>query len=308
MAIIKGTYVTRLSGKVGDVVYRMRDGQNIASQKASVVKNPRTDAQQTQRMIMATVSAAYAAMKAICDHSFEGTTYGSRTMGEFMRRNLAIMKAQNKSFNAKGNSYMLPNPLIVSRGSLAPVSLESCVGTQDQIAIRTTYMVEGDPATMTVEQFHNLLGIEIGDQITVIGLNCNTDMIVYDSGDVQQYQTFFNYARMVFKPASAAAKLLTEGALNTEALDLDASENYNSILFDSLAADLELMFGLRVPGSKNNGGKGAAGAVIISRKNGSNWLRSTQSLVVEDTGRDTKENILPTYTPTGNKYLNNAIV
>ena len=95
--------MTRLAGKVGNVVYRNRGGQNIASEKPATVKNPRSNAQQRQRMVFATVSAAYSAMKEICDHSFEGITYGADNMAEFMRRNLSIMKSRTKSFNSKGN-------------------------------------------------------------------------------------------------------------------------------------------------------------------------------------------------------------
>ena len=97
MAVINGTFVTKLTGSVGNVTYRVSNGQNIASEKAVNVKNPRTYAQQLQRMRMTTISAAYSAMKAICDHSFEGYTYGSRNMNVFMSENLNSCLMRGKS-------------------------------------------------------------------------------------------------------------------------------------------------------------------------------------------------------------------
>lgn len=308
MAIIRGTYVTRLSGKVGDVVYRMRDGQNIASQKASVVKNPRTDAQQTQRMIMATVSAAYSAMKEICDHSFEGTTYGSKSMGEFMRRNIAIMKSQQQEFNAKGNPYMLPNPLIVSNGSIPTIAIDSVTANNIRIELTTNYNVPQAINTLTVKQFHDLMGIEIGDQITIVGLGANENVIAYESETITQYKTNFAYARLVFKTTSGTTTLMSNGSINTDALDTNNSQNYNAVSFTAESENDPLVVNLNIADMSDTTNTGCAGTIIISRKTGTNWLRSTQILKVETAYNNTRADILPTYSPTGNKYLNNAIV
>ena len=308
MAIIRGTYVTRLSGKVGDVVYRMRDGQNIASQKASVVKNPRTDAQQTQRMIMATVSAAYSAMKEICDHSFEGITYGSKSMGEFMRRNIAIMKSQQQEFNAKGNPYMLPNPLIVSNGSIPTIAIDSVTANNVRIELTTNYNVPQAINTLTVKQFHDLMGIEIGDQITIVGLGANENVLAYESETITQYKTNFAYARLVFKTTSGATTLMSSGSINTDALDTNNSQNYNAVSFTAASANDPLVVNLNIADMSDSANTGCAGTIIISRKTGTNWLRSTQILKVETAYNNTRAEILPTYSPTGNKYLNNAIV
>lgn len=308
MAIIRGTYVTRLSGKVGDVVYRMRDGQNIASQKASVVKNPRTDAQQTQRMIMATVSAAYSAMKAICDHSFEGITYGSKTMGEFMRRNLAIMKARQDAFNLKGNPYMMPNPLIVSKGSLPTIPVSSVNSAQITVDIELGVNAPAAAAELTVEQLHAALGIQIGDQITICALGINENSTAAETEQVTQHQTNFAYARLVFKPSSGSSTVLNSGNINVSALDTEASENYSIIGIKVTAANSPITFSVSVPDMADTNSGGCAGTVIISRKTGSSWLRSTQTLSVETNYSSTRADVLPSYNPSGNKYLNNAIV
>lgn len=310
MAIIRGTYVTRLSGAVGDVVYRMRNGQNIASQKASKVKNPRTDEQQNQRMNMSTVSAAYSALKVICDHSFEGKTYGSECMGEFMKRNLAIMKPRLYNFNIKGNPYIVPNPYMVSRGSLPTIPVSEILNTDALIATidvaQNSYAME----TITVAQLHQLLGLQIGDQITLLFVYevVNGERTIFE-GINPQNQFAVGYARITADTTKAGLETMTAFA-NTGTLkdwvDTSLSENYNNISCANIAATA-LSLALKIPDSDNSSTI-FAGTVIASRKQGNDWLRSTQMLTVSGTDAESWErtNVIKSYLPTGSKYLNNA--
>lgn len=310
MAIIRGTYVTRLSGAVGDVVYRMRNGQNIASQKASKVKNPRTDAQQNQRMNMSTVSAAYSALKVICDHSFEGKTYGSECMGEFMKRNLAIMKPRLYNFNIKGNPYIVPNPYMVSRGSLPTIPVSAILNTDALIATidvaQNSYAME----TITVAQLHQLLGLQIGDQITLLFVYevVNGERTIFE-GINPQNQFAVGYARITADTTKAGLETMTAfadtGTLK-DWVDTSLSENYNNISCANIAATA-LSLALKIPDSDNSSTI-FAGTVIASRKQGNDWLRSTQMLTVSGTDAESWErtNVIKSYLPTGSKYLNNA--
>lgn len=310
MAIIRGTYVTRLSGAVGDVVYRMRNGQNIASQKASKVKNPRTDAQQNQRMNMSTVSAAYSALKVICDHSFEGKTYGSECMGEFMKRNLAIMKPRLYNFNIKGNPYIVPNPYMVSRGSLPTIPVSEIQNTDALIATidvaQNSYAME----TITVAQLHQLLGLQIGDQITLLFVYevVNGERTIFE-GINPQNQFAVGYARITADTTKAGLETMTAfadtGTLK-DWVDTSLSENYNNISCANIAATA-LSLALKIPDSDNSSTI-FAGTVIASRKQGNDWLRSTQMLTVSGTDAESWErtNVIKSYLPTGSKYLNNA--
>lgn len=310
MAIIRGTYVTRLSGAVGDVVYRMRNGQNIASQKASKVKNPRTDTQQNQRMNMSTVSAAYSALKVICDHSFEGKTYGSECMGEFMKRNLAIMKPRLYNFNIKGNPYIVPNPYMVSRGSLPTIPVSEIQNTDALIATidvaQNSYAME----TITVAQLHQLLGLQIGDQITLLFVYevVNGERTIFE-GINPQNQFAVGYARITADTTKAGLETMTAfadtGTLK-DWVDTSLSENYNNISCANIAATA-LSLALKIPDSDNSSTI-FAGTVIASRKQGNDWLRSTQMLTVSGTDAESWErtNVIKSYLPTGSKYLNNA--
>lgn len=310
MAIIRGTYVTRLSGAVGDVVYRMRNGQNIASQKASQVKNPRTDAQQNQRMNMATVSAAYSALKVICDHSFEGKTYGSECMGEFMKRNLAIMKPRLFNFNIKGNPYIVPNPYMVSRGSLPTIPVNNITNTDALIASIDVASNEYAIETITVAQLHQLLGLQIGDQITLLFVYevLNGERTIFE-GINPQNQFAVGYARFTADTTKENLETMTafteDGLLNNW-VDTSLSENYNNVSCVSIATT-DLSLSLKVPNG-NSASTIVAGTVIASRKQGNDWLRSTQMLTLSGVDAESWErtDVIKSYLPTGSKYLNNA--
>lgn len=316
MAIIRGTYVTKLAGKVGNVVYRNRGGQNIASEKPATVKNPRSDAQQRQRMVFATVSAAYSAMKEICDHSFEGITYGADNMAEFMRRNLSIMKSRTKNFNAKGNPYIVPNPFMISRGSLPTIPIDAeGVAVYDggdgnrgvTFVLPTMGLTSENSATMTVQEFHDNLGIEIGDQITfVIAYPVNNGERISSGLAPVQYQYSFTYARLIFAANSGSQKLLTSGQITPAALAQESQNaarlsltlNEDGFLFkaEDISVTMDELVGV---------------GVIISRRTGTDWQRSTQMMVTNEDSVSqeyTDADMLPSYLPTGEKYLNNAAV
>lgn len=310
MAIIRGTYVTRLSGAVGDVVYRMRNGQNIASQKASQVKNPRTDAQQNQRMNMATVSAAYSALKVICDHSFEGKTYGSECMGEFMKRNLAIMKPRLYNFNIKGNPYIVPNPYMVSRGSLPSISIND-VSMSSGMSFKINVPAnEYEAATLTVQQLHDLLGIEIGDQITFLAVTevVNGERTIFE-GISPQNQFAVSYARITAdttKPNIGEIVAFGGDFSLGDWVNTTLSENYQKVTFENITESL-LTLNLGIPDADDSSTV-YAGTIIASKKQGNDWLRSTQMLTISGTDAESWErtDVIKSYLPTGSKYLNNA--
>lgn len=80
-------------GKLGNAVgYKRsgarRSGANFARVYAADVRDPKTAAQLYQRAIAATVAKGYAAMSAICDHSFQGKRRGAESMQYFYSVNL----------------------------------------------------------------------------------------------------------------------------------------------------------------------------------------------------------------------------
>lgn len=227
MATINGIFSTKLRGKVGDVVYRVNGQTNTVSQKPSSVSNPKSLSQQLQRMYMATAAVAYSQMKAICDHSFESASGKQGNQAEFLRRNVRLLAGQNSAFNLKGNPYMVPNYLQISKGSLKSMALEGIspigyevgkdpvtnkdvlfLGTVFKSSILNQLITKGASATQipvngfvgpTVKEFCDAFGINYGSQITFV-LNyvpmLNTEFVWETE---KQLETRFKYCRIVLK-------------------------------------------------------------------------------------------------------------
>lgn len=327
MARIKGTFATKLQGRVGNVVYRVRGGENIASERPAKVSNPRTVSQQTQRMVMRTVSAAYSQLKGICDHSFEGLTYGAENMAMFMRENINMLKKANGNFNAKSNAYIVANPYIVSKGSLSPIKQsKSWLYNSNDIAafgVELPFTTEevAELATLTVAQFHAALGYNIGEQLTILVAHAipNAGGVVIDDATQMPYN--FLYARLVCLPAQANELMFTQVAeltntysINADVVDTDNSLNYAEILAGMGKTSVGVGIGLKVTLTENDVNNSVSTnppmtCLVRSAKNSEKWERSTQRMIVGEfvpSSEYTVENILPTYSPGQNEYLNNA--
>lgn len=311
MAKVNGIFVTDLRGSVGKVTFRKTNGENIASQKVSEVKNPRTESQQVQRMTLRTVSAAYAAMKEICDHSFEGVSSGANSMARFMKLNLDLLKGAEGNFNVKANPSAVPNPLIVSKGSIVAPSYAEY--DEDGVGLNLSN-ISVPIASMTVKEFHDALGINVGDQITflaIYNLANSASFPTANSGIVQKQFGFF-YKRLVYKVGTDASKAFSgDGEYFTVNLDVvdttvTTVDDKNVLFYDGENVPLSVVFEISDAEAATTE---YASGIIISRKSNSTWLRSNSTLVV---GRGipyeayTKDVALPSYDPSSAMYLNNA--
>ena len=268
MATINGIFSTKLRGKVGDVVYRVNGQKNTVSQKPSSVTNPKSMAQQLQRMYMSTAAIAYSQMKAICDHSFEGFSGKQGNQAEFLRRNVRFLAGQNSAFNFKGNQYMMPNDFTISRGSLNSISLEEirpyigAVGktleNQTTFNIQGTILVTREFSKLVtggplgdvdikplgyvgpkVKDFCDAFGINVGSQLTFVLNYVPRNYSVFEFENSQQLETRFKYCRLVLKASNADKPLLVP--VTTE----DGTENtgIKMLMFDEANVDKEKSLG-----------------------------------------------------------------
>ena len=109
-----GFWLKGSTGKLaGTTLYKGANGETIQREIVSP-SNPKTIAQNIQRIVMSTVGAAYSVMKAICDHSFEGVKKGQETMSLFMSENIqkcraAIEEMQPQCSCSRETSRLAPN-------------------------------------------------------------------------------------------------------------------------------------------------------------------------------------------------------
>ena len=139
------------------------------------VKNPRTLAQMQQRMVMATAMAAYAGMKEIVDHSFEGVTYGQPAMSTFISYNAKMLREGLQSnnsqlaFNPYQDRNIYRNPYLVSKGTILNKSTVSIDEINGDTVVIDWNVPEIDGNT-TLAQFLDSLGISQNGYITFLAI------------------------------------------------------------------------------------------------------------------------------------------
>lgn len=260
MAKSKGFFGLR-SGSTKNFTFSELNGQQITKERVYKVKNPRTLQQMRQRMVMATVSAAYSYLKEICDHSFEGFGVGSPCMGEFMRLNLDALKAKAQNdaavvaFNAYQDKNINPVPFMVSKGSLNEIVPTIA---ENKLSWSTA---KGKADTTTAEGIYAALGINQGDMITFI--LCGGD--------------FVSNAALTFAPQPLAITRLhadKQGAVSSLANAFTVESNNQGNINIDFNLGTNIVFEATCD-------KLVMGAVIISRKAADKWLRSNATMVVK---------------------------
>lgn len=163
-------------GKVGDLVFARRLGQQTTRAYNSRPKDAKTRSQVTQRVKMANVIAMYRALKNICDHSFESLNVGQTSYSAFVKANLTGNKVSLTKEAASFGACVVA-PYLISRGSLPSIQVE---GTGADAVTNIAVGGLTISGTTTIGQFADALvannaGIEYGDQLTYVSLVQQTD-------------------------------------------------------------------------------------------------------------------------------------
>lgn len=240
------------------------NGQTIIREVVTP-KNPRTESQLVQRIIMKTVMQAYSTMKAITDHSFEGIAPGAATMAEFMRRNLNAVREKVASALAQGYGYddiwaftplkseiYSPNEYIISKGSLPVVP--SFIGS--------TYCYIDALGANTYQEIINKFGLQRGDQLTFVTIQGTTPA-----------RTQFYFVRVILDPRNADG---TEAPLSSTFVGAD-----NKINLPNPRNEGEFLTLTYTEGQVRwnfSGQERTACGIITSRRDGESWLRSNCTL------------------------------
>ena len=293
-------------GKVGSLVFSRQNGKQVTRAKAETVRNPQTEKQIVQRIILNTISQAYSRMAAITDHSFEGKSNPSENMAAFMKRNMNELRSKISKAVDAGNSFeeitnfapigtsnFVYNPLVISMGALPKIpviSVTSGTGAKTGAVTANTYQA-------VIDAF----GLQRGDQLTFVN-------IVEDA----QGNKYFYYSRVILNPVDAEGNNLP---LSTEFINQGAIVSpspKNEGQFAALSFDTTgITFAVGNKAVK-------AAAVIVSREKGDgSYARSEATLVLDANAIDesvdmcTLQDAIDQFQENGvgldnSKYLNNA--
>lgn len=258
MAQSKGFFGLR-KGSTKSFTFSVLDGKQITKDRVYDVKNPRTEAQMRQRMLMTTIGAAYKTLKSIADHSFEGYSSGMQCMRQFNSRNLNRFKQAaaakgSVAFNEYKDGDINPMPFILASGSLPGFAFKFDETSNLEIVGEK----EGADFT-TAEGIYAALGVQRNDLITfctVIGEGTTTNGVYsYKAENFNIVRLYCDKSGSVTKPADAFTI-----STNNDQATIAMSTAANAITIKSGVADF--------------------GAVIQSRKNDSGWLRSDAVMIV----------------------------
>jgi len=264
-------------GSVGDLTFYRRNAQQITRARARVVKNPKTLAQQMQRTIMRTSVEAYKILKDICDHSWEGVSYGANSYAEFQKQNMAMLRRlaaaggeNTKSFVPSGYNGLVAMPWVLSKGSIAWAGgysfFEGSGGHGLTASFEKTLPTATTLQNATYAQIVDFFGCQVGDQITFMWSPKRVDI---DESSANK----LNLSRLILSPSigepaetqifDANGKVINGNPLNENvaALTFSIDEQHMQISF----ADAEDFIGA---------------AIIVSRRaSDGSWLRSPATFV-----------------------------
>lgn len=287
-------------GSTKSLTFSVLNGQQVTKDRVYGGKNPRSLAQMNQRLCMATASAAYADMKQIVDHSFEGISYGANSMARFLSLNVKALKENITATNSKfgyndyGNRGIRQGAYIMSRGTaLAPKGTNMVAIESNRVKVGVfAGVTEGGNTTITANGFIENTGVGVGEMLTAV-------FIAPKSG---KDENFFGFCR--FKVLKAGDVALT-------------AENYSEYI------QIETNLPIQTPAFSTTGN--TAGSIVVTFQepaeanmtpnagfihsalvNGS-WTRSNCDLDYSNSEEYTNsyEDAIATY-PVGESYVLNG--
>lgn len=228
---------------VGDVTLMRRNGKQVARLRLRTIKNPRSEAQATQRNFVAPVMRFYGALRTVLKGSYQGLNTDA-SYNAFQRVNIALART-NGWYLQKGAGFF-PMPYQLSRGSITPVPYYWYTDNLGYgIALNFSVAGEGVSTVGYLSTWFVRNGYKQGDVVTIIVVTLDDDGGYYP----ESCQFYVN----------TSSSVAIENVIGT-----------NVNIF-SRNGKVVIVSGVRSM---------VAGAVIVSRYQGRSWLRSTQSLSV----------------------------
>ena len=258
-------------GRVGNKTYYQRRGKTIA-RTITTPKNPKTEDQSLQRVLLKAVNKSYSKLKEICNHTFEDYDNAFECMNKFKRVNLMYLREHAIALMNSGQGLdgfyqftpiqgekWTPFAAIISEGHLPAVT----VGISAE---------EGHVA------YVNSPGRTYVDFVTAWNLQ-RGDMVTFVTVQKREGKYEVEVARLVLDPVNADG---SGTPMSTEIVDgqggFPCSNRKNELNFSAFEFDTDhFNFVL------GRGGDVVSAGIIVSREDAmGNWLRSNCQLVLNE--------------------------
>lgn len=306
-------------GKVGDTVFFRQGGMQRSRVRVREIGNPKTQSQAVNRALLNTLSTAYAYMKGIVDHSFQGLNKPVDNQRKFAKLNQGIARETGSvavpgtdtgyNFNFKGESLLRPNRYAISRGTMPSVEVfniaaEGALIAGFQLNQTLTALLE---TTTTYADFAAAIGVPVGTQLTFCIVSDDTFAGTPSEGNMPKSYGNFHFARIILSDDGGNGDV---PMFSSQAGDIVINPNYantknsGALKFKRLGES-----SLRI--EVENQSYPLAMGVIVSNYSSRMWLRSNTDMVVAEGYEDsnTMSEVYMSYmqqeeTPVSDLYLN----
>lgn len=285
-------------GSTKTLTFSVYNGKQVTKDRVADVKNTRSSVQMKQRAIMATAMRGYSALKEICDHSFEGVTYGQKSMNYFVAENTRMIRDAAPKVNLSiYKGITVSNAYIISKGSLVPV-IPSVGSTGDN----KFFLINlNDNIGTTFANFMAVFGATtVGDMVTFVhlvdnpGSNASVYWLRLKLTEENKSVKIYNGAH----PDDVLSKI-------TEGTDYETNiDNFSTSDFPIfIKTNGEKLILTITSGSHISAPVSQSLGIIVSHKSDTGWLRSSSTMVnLFDTYNYAEA--LETYPESGEKILN----
>lgn len=174
-------FLGQARGRVGSVVFSRRMGKQISRTYNAEPANPKTRTQALQRAQFSTVIAASVGLKEVINNSFDGVKNGQESVNKFVSVNLSDLRSRGingdqvalKWLVPKGQSFIQPQPWVISQGNIGPLNAHSST-------INIQFYAEGEaeePESYGARagELNRYLYYKPGCQLTFVALILETD-------------------------------------------------------------------------------------------------------------------------------------
>lgn len=333
-------------GKVGDVVQYRRLGEQGTRIYVKEVANPKSQSQSAQRLKLNPAQKFYQGFQEILNHSWQSVPYGMRSYAYFLKQ---AMKSQAGPYVEKGNTEIIPWTYPVSHGSLqsfgvVQASFQRFVADADDLRYNTLYPTLAsttfllpknatyssqfqEGVNFTWGQISSTLlegnsDLQNGDQITILAMSvdCNTTKLIEGykiNSFADNLNTVCRYKRCVLDSASSVLADPYETLILPPMQAVEGEEGYKYFPQEGRMA-VNLYPFIHPSGTQNITSMPVAIAIIVSRKQGDTWMRSSAKMqvysqLIEKFGSSNAANSAinsysanQTIALTSERYLNNS--
>lgn len=230
-------FLGQARGSVGDVTFYVSNGKQVSRVRRRHIANPNSYAQLVQRAITSTIGRAYAAGRAIFDHSFEGKKVPSGSANRFRKVNADLLRQVviselsastpatecDAAVVQRGSVYPVPNAYRISEGSLVQTLFSIAPDSEDANLLQAS--IAAPVSAETVQGYLTRQGLSAGDIFTIVAFGI-TDSAWEQSGDDNPFTQFkceFGFVRLIVKSSALSLTTAMSAATWEDIFEVEAT-------------------------------------------------------------------------------------